>query len=611
MNLHLHVVLFIFYFALSSCQNSFNSDSSSSTSPTTPEQGLCTVTYTGDGYTVSGSAKYYYRTRVVSNGSSYLSNPATTPNPIRLAEIHIYNSAGTLINCSQTDTSGNFSLKIPATSGDYNIKVLSRTKQSLYAVSVKEDISTNTLYALNKTVTVNSASVSGVEIFAYARESDSTKIEGGAFNILDQIVEASEMIVGNSALNDSDKSCLNTKLDVYWKKGFNPYTYFGFEIPVSFYIPGDHELYILGGVNGDISSSDTDHFDDSVIIHEYGHFLEDVCARSDSPGGAHNGNFIIDPRLAWSEGWANYFQTMVSKDSYTNYYIDTIGFADSQEGGTPLEGITINLSDNARTSAKDKVSSDGEGTFREVSISRSLYKMTQAATSSSDNVPFAYVWKSFRDLSSSSESFRNVGLFNYRLSSYVSGLSSGVRTHFDAVMACGASPANNAGECQPIDNSYYASRTAISGSSCNQIIDPVVDASISSNKSISNQFRSNHFYQFDHDGSATSLSLFFTADTATNYTDLDLIVYKEAYSYMEDTVTTQATLDENIILQSRTVSSSAGQEEETISLASAPAGRYLINVKARTQNKSTLQIGSGATYFLRLGGQNLCPNPTW
>lgn len=589
-----------------SCQKSFTSNSAASTATKAAEESLCTTTYSGDGYTISGSAKYYYRQRVVSGTTSFLSNPASTPNPIRLAEVHVYDSSGTLIDCRQTSLTGTFTLNIPATSGNYVVKVLSRTKQAGYAVSVKEDIYSNALYALSKTVTVNTASVSGVEILAYARESQSTKIEGGAFNILDQIVTASEMIIGDSNLSSSDKECLNTKLSVYWKKGFNPYTYFGYSTPVSFYIPGDYELYILGGVNGNVSSADTDHFDDSVISHEYGHFLEDVCARSDSPGGAHNGNFIIDPRLAWSEGWANYFQTTTAKDSYSNYYIDTIGFSDSQEGGTPTDGITINFNDNARTATKDKVSSDGEGTYREVSISRSLYKMTTAASSSSNNVPFATVWKSFRDLSSSSESFRNVGLFNTRMNDRISSLSSGVQTHFSAVMSCPASPANNEGECQPVDSSYYAPRTTTSGSTCATVLTPVIDTS-----SRSNQFRSNHFYQIDHDGTSETLSLSFTSSSPTQTTDLDLILYKEDYTYMEDSQTSQSTINENILLKSRTESYGSTTQSESVSLNGLPAGKYLINVKARTYNKSSSQIGSGANYQLMLGGSFLCPQTTW
>lgn len=593
-------------FILTGCQNSFKSNSSTMPSKSA-EESLCSVTYSGAGFTISGSAKYYYRTRVLSGSSSYLSNPATTPNPIRMAEIHVYGGSGELINCGQTDLSGNFNLKIPGNSGNYTIKVLSRTNQSGYAISVKEDIYSNALYVISKAVTVNSASVSGVEVIAYARESDSQKIEGGAFNILDRIVATSEMIAKDSNLSDSDKACMKTKLNVYWKKGFNPYTYLGGTTPVSFYIPGDHELYILGGVNGDVASSDTDHFDDSVIVHEYGHFLEDVCAQSDSPGGSHNGNFIIDPRLAWSEGWANYLQTTTAKDSYSDYYIDTVGFADSKEGGSPMEGITIKLSENARTAVKDKVSVDGEGTFREVSITRSLYKLNKAASSSSDNVPFATIWKSFRDLSSSSEAFRNVGLFNYRLLNRATTLSSGAQTHLNAVMSCPATPADNAGECQPVDNSYYASRTAVTGSNCNITLTPVIDTS-----NRSNQLRSNHFYQLDHDGSNKTLILTYSAASPSYKTDLDIILYKEDYSYMEDTQTNQTTLNANIAAQVRTVSSGSSTPQlEHLNLASVPAGKYLINIKARTQNKSSSDIGTGAVYSLSLGGQVICPTATW
>jgi hypothetical protein len=59
--------------------------------------------------------------------------------------------------------------------------------------------------------------------------------------------------------------------------------------------------------------------DDAVIIHEAGHYIEDVIGRSDSPGGSHDGS-PTDPRLAWSEGFATYF-AMAVRD--VPFYVDS------------------------------------------------------------------------------------------------------------------------------------------------------------------------------------------------------------------------------------------------------------------------------------------------
>lgn len=82
-------------------------------------------------------------------------------------------------------------------------------------------------------------------------------------------------------------------------------------------------IYILGGVSGS-TCTDTDHFDNSVIVHEYGHFLDNAFGKIDWPGGSHSGNQIVDPRLSWSEGWSDFLQGKVLGRTY---YRDTVGNA--------------------------------------------------------------------------------------------------------------------------------------------------------------------------------------------------------------------------------------------------------------------------------------------
>jgi len=60
------------------------------------------------------------------------------------------------------------------------------------------------------------------------------------------------------------------------------------------------EIYILGK-----EDVDTDEFDTHVIVHEWGHSFEDFIARSDSQGGSHGFGDVLDPRLAFSEGFCN------------------------------------------------------------------------------------------------------------------------------------------------------------------------------------------------------------------------------------------------------------------------------------------------------------------
>src|SRR6188474_508514 len=78
-------------------------------------------------------------------------------------------------------------------------------------------------------------------------------------------------------------------LTARWSRGSNNGTY---------YLNGG--IFLLG------ATSDDDGYDDTVILHEIGHFVEDMYGRSDSPGGSHDGS-PTDPNLAWSEGCSTYF----------------------------------------------------------------------------------------------------------------------------------------------------------------------------------------------------------------------------------------------------------------------------------------------------------------
>lgn len=83
------------------------------------------------------------------------------------------------------------------------------------------------------------------------------------------------------------------------------------------YYSGDATIHLLG------AASDDDGYDDTVILHELGHFIEDSVGRSDSPGGGHDGS-PTDPNLAWSEGFATYWAMSLK---------DLPFYGDSNSGG--------------------------------------------------------------------------------------------------------------------------------------------------------------------------------------------------------------------------------------------------------------------------------------
>ncbi len=71
----------------------------------------------------------------------------------------------------------------------------------------------------------------------------------------------------------------------------------------SYYAPGSNSMAILGGAAGNPDNSDTDYFDDPVVAHEFGHFVENSISHTLTRGGFHGGE-PLEPGFAWSEGFA-------------------------------------------------------------------------------------------------------------------------------------------------------------------------------------------------------------------------------------------------------------------------------------------------------------------
>lgn len=586
-----------------------------------PEAEACSTvrSYPG-GVAVAATALYEYRPTDLTRG--LYGAPVSAGIPY--AEVSVANAEGEVVQCGTTDASGAISLTVPSGAGAYTLRVFSRSDTAKLKISVIEDYYVNQPYSIAKSFTVLTGETSKAvgTLTASARASTSSRIEGGAFNILTQIFKVNEFLRAQL----SDPSFVAPKVHVYWRAGYNPYEYFyrGSSSGLSFYLSGTGNLFILGGVGGDVMDSDTDHFDNSVIIHEYGHFLEDVYTRSDSRGGSHGIAGFVDPRLAWSEGWANFLQgaVLAGADPSWKYYIDTVGFS-----GDPAEynnladaGIVIKV-DLTMSGAGGKcyatadndtcgqVTRDGEGTFKEMSISRYLFKTIRAVVNGGAGIPFAALWTALTQedsagspagLGSSRLSFRNVALFNQFLASIIANdhptLQSGWNTVRDD-------------EKQNADRRDYADTlTRQTPGTCSpKTILPVADQTSPNQRS--NPLRSNDFYEFDHDGNGGSIRLNYQngISDASSYRDLDLYLYREDYDYVE---TWQPNNGSIVASSSRSPALDGGTE--TISLAGLPAGRYLINVKAYTYGKvNGLLTGTPAmTYVLQsvtTTTEDLCP----
>jgi len=122
-------------------------------------------------------------------------------------------------------------------------------------------------------------------------------------------------------------------------------------------------MYILGK-----DGEDTDEYDDHVVAHEFGHYLEDQLYRSDSIGGSHGIGDVLDARVAFGEGFGNAISGMTFGNPV---YVDSSG-----------EGQASGFSMNVSTAPVSKWRS----VYSEQAVQSLLYSLFSSRSSSYDRI---------------------------------------------------------------------------------------------------------------------------------------------------------------------------------------------------------------------------------
>lgn len=587
-----------------------------------------TITHTGPTVNVTGTARYIRRNpwgdlTAGGLGSSDLNHATAayraTAHAIRRAEVVVTDTnTGNVVQCGATLNNGTFSLAVPQSGGPYKISVNSRIHNASHAyVSVLNRPELNKFYSLTAEVTAGAPNAGTMTATADGN------VLGGAFSILDQILAANEYLRNELESCDTDfPGCTgfdaNTSapyVAVYWEKGFNPNSYFGGSGGLSFYMPGYSRIFILGGSNGDTDNFDTDHFDHSIVLHEYGHFLEDSMFMSDSPGGSHNGNGVIDPRLAWSEGWGNFFQAAVTG---IPYYIDTEGNIDGSAGVNSTD-FFFYRDIESHTLGGDIPSFDGEGHFREFAVARLLWDATDSNGDSragfTDNISgaFAELWatltKTTQGFRNSDFAFRNMGtvhLFQTWLDANV-----GSATTWTQIRGVNRHIADSSDYAQYVEPGVCADYS--------YSIDPPYSSADDGSMSTSNLFHNNDFYHLKITSTAT-YNFQLIHRNASGFedvkADLDLYLYDEdaRIGYGSDIVRYSIKETNGIVLTVPGDPSTRVSETESFSVKLTP-GEYLIQVNlysGETMHGTSCPSGPGqscpAEYTLKFKENS---QPTW
>jgi hypothetical protein len=338
----------------------------------------------GSRTTVSGQITF---DRVPLDADGALDFDAIETRPARQVVVEAVRASGSAILASTTtDASGNYSLDVPA-----NTNIFIRAKAQMrhdgagatWTFNVRNNTNENRLYGLVGSTFNSGSSPSTRNLHArtgWTTGSGYTETRAAApFAILDTIFQAKELLrAAQPSLSVDDE------LDIYWSDkniGETPgYCPADGRIGTTSFVDAQSNdndcsltsptlpgIYVLGSVAG----NDTDEFDQHVIAHEFGHYVEArIVGRSDSIGGEHGGGDRLDPRVAFGEGWGNAFAAMVLDDPV---------YKDSSMAG-PL--TYFDLENSNVSSAK--------GWFSEMSVGRLLWDLFDGANEPDDPLELGF-----------------------------------------------------------------------------------------------------------------------------------------------------------------------------------------------------------------------------
>ncbi|MEL6184344.1 MAG: hypothetical protein AAFU79_06950, partial [Myxococcota bacterium] len=211
---------------------------------------------------------------------------AASPVPVRKALVQVRNeSDDAVVASASTDDQGRYSIAYEAAAEVY-VVVLALASDARYDLAVRDcplqDCGgPGNVYAA-RTTAFAPASPPNLDGVVIPEASGA-----GAFNIFDVFIRGFDFAW--AGFNQKPPA-----VTAQWRAGSNT------ACNTSCFSPSQQTVFILG------TAADTDEYDDPVLGHEFGHFIENAFSRTDSPGGFHDGS-PTDPRLAWGEGYGTYF----------------------------------------------------------------------------------------------------------------------------------------------------------------------------------------------------------------------------------------------------------------------------------------------------------------
>lgn len=192
------------------------------------------------------------------------------------------------------------------------------------------------------------------------------------------------------------------------------YVNWGSQTSGTFFSPSGQYIALLADL-----TEDTDEFDQHVVAHEFGHYLENNFSRSDSIGGPHGLGDRLDMRVAFGEGFGYAFAAIVlnntiSLDSFVN------------AGTHTASGFNIETNPPGGGS--------GAGCWcSETSVWSILWDLHDAVSDGADNISigFAPIWQVMTDAQQTTPAMTSIFSFATALKTARPGDAAGI----DALLA--------------------------------------------------------------------------------------------------------------------------------------------------------------------------------
>ena len=231
--------------------------------------------------------------------------------PIRRADVEVVKTPGNMVLAAgSTDASGNYSIVVTGQTGTIGVYV--RCKSSTDNSADHRVKVVDTFTRTNGTVSLSGSAIWSIVTSTFNFNTANPLLNAGtfitqdgtgfgvaqAFNILDQGVDSFDYLATSNGIGRYPTP--------------SEFIVYGWDGPSS---DSEGSNYLWQGVFiQSISSggSDTDGWSDMVILHETGHWANDMFSNDHNTGGPHFiGDIFQDPRLSYGEGYATFFAAQV------------------------------------------------------------------------------------------------------------------------------------------------------------------------------------------------------------------------------------------------------------------------------------------------------------